>query len=153
MTSVSSLRDRLEYFSCCIYIYIYVACIVSTLDDWAEQKYLEGRGRREVYDYGKPLPTERLVLSSIWAGAVALLFSRVFWQVSSGRSGCLLEMQIDSCVLENIGNQMGCEKTDELLVLFSLICSLSMAIGTFSSYRIMRRTTGMRSGPTCGRIR
>lgn len=50
-------------------------------DDWAEQKYLEGLGRREVYDYGKPLPTERVVLSSIWGVLVTLLASRVVWQV------------------------------------------------------------------------
>jgi hypothetical protein len=60
-------------------ILLYVCHIV---DDWAEQKYLEGLGRREVYDYGKPLPTERVVLSSVWGVFVTLLASRVVWQVS-----------------------------------------------------------------------
>ena len=51
------------------------------LDDWAEQKYLEGQGRREVYDYGKPLPTERVVLSSVWGLSITALLGRVVWQV------------------------------------------------------------------------
>ena len=50
-------------------------------DDWAEQKYLESLGRREVYDYGKELPTERVLLTSTWAMAVTLLLGRVVWQV------------------------------------------------------------------------
>jgi hypothetical protein len=51
-------------------------------DDWAEQKYLESLGRREVYDYGKELPTERVLLTSTWAITVSLLLGRVVWQVS-----------------------------------------------------------------------
>mmetsp|Transcript_102116 Transcript_102116/g.286273 ORF Transcript_102116/g.286273 Transcript_102116/m.286273 type:complete len:182 (-) Transcript_102116:21-566(-) len=57
---------------------------LASADDWAEQKYLEGLGRREAFDYGKPLPTERVVLSSIWGGFVALLASRVVWQLLHG---------------------------------------------------------------------
>lgn len=53
----------------------------SSSDDWAEQKYLESLGRREVYDYGKELPTERVLLTSTWAMAVTLLLGRVVWQV------------------------------------------------------------------------
>ena len=53
-------------------------------DDWAEQKMLEEQGRREVYDYGKPLPTERVILSTIWGSFTVVLFSRVFWQLIHG---------------------------------------------------------------------
>lgn len=56
------------------------------LDDWAEQKYLEGQGRREVYDYGTPLPTERVILSSVWGVSISLLLGRVFWQVRTNEA-------------------------------------------------------------------
>jgi hypothetical protein len=61
--------------------------LVFLSDDWAEQKYLEALGRREVYDYGKELPTERVILTSAWAITVSLLLGRVAWQVRLTGSG------------------------------------------------------------------
>jgi len=55
-------------------------------DDWAEQKYLESLGRREVFDYGKELTIERVLLTSTWAIAISLLLGRVGWQVRKERS-------------------------------------------------------------------
>jgi len=69
-----------QSFSTNVFYHGDIACS----DDWAEQKYLEGLGRREVFDYGKPLPLERVVLSSIWGGFTVILFSRVFWQLIHG---------------------------------------------------------------------
>lgn len=53
-------------------------------DVWIEQKYLEQKGTREVYDYGKPLPLERVILGSIWGSFTVILFSRVCWQLIHG---------------------------------------------------------------------
>merc|ERR1740139_518645 len=53
-------------------------------DVWAEQKLLEQRGQREVYDYGKGPAFERVVLSTTWAGVVVTVISRVIWQLAHG---------------------------------------------------------------------
>ena len=41
-------------------------------------------GTREIYDYGKPLPLERVILTSVWSIFTVGLFSRVFWQLLNG---------------------------------------------------------------------
>lgn len=53
-------------------------------DVWAEQKLMEQKGQREVYDYGKGPESGRVVLSTVWGGSVILLILRVLWQVAHG---------------------------------------------------------------------
>jgi hypothetical protein len=53
-------------------------------DDWAEQKLLEEKGRREVYDFGQTLSLERVILTSIWSSFLVVLIGRVVWQLAHG---------------------------------------------------------------------
>jgi ABC-type Fe3+ transport system permease subunit len=78
-TSVNLSLLTIFMMLCCVVLFL-------LLDDWAEQKYLEGRRKRDVYDFGKPLPLEQVVLSSIWAAFTVVLFSRVFWQLVHGNT-------------------------------------------------------------------
>ena len=53
-------------------------------DVWAEQKLLEQQGRRDVYDYGKEAPVDRVALSLLWGSFVTGLLGRVLWQLFHG---------------------------------------------------------------------
>mmetsp|Transcript_32067 Transcript_32067/g.47167 ORF Transcript_32067/g.47167 Transcript_32067/m.47167 type:complete len:185 (+) Transcript_32067:36-590(+) len=53
-------------------------------DVWAEQKMLEQRGDREVYDYGKGPTFDRIVLATVWGSFVSGLIGRVLWQLVHG---------------------------------------------------------------------
>jgi len=66
-----------------------VDAYLASADDWADQKLKEEQGVREIYDYGKPLPLERVILGSVWGTTVTALLLRVVYQLANGKTTIL----------------------------------------------------------------
>mmetsp|Transcript_25993 Transcript_25993/g.51838 ORF Transcript_25993/g.51838 Transcript_25993/m.51838 type:complete len:134 (+) Transcript_25993:153-554(+) len=61
-----------------------VDAFLAAPDVWAEQKLLEGKGKRGFYDYGRELEGEKVVLSVLWSVIVVGVGGRAAFVAATG---------------------------------------------------------------------